>query len=66
MKHLSDHTRKCPICGKLFWPPDLDTYVFKRTQQRSIVYYCSWHCLREYEAHHVDGRKARHRKEDNE
>lgn len=51
-----DHKRICPICGKTHYPPDLDTYVYKRrdwhkrdAHEEAIFYFCSWSCMRKWD-----------------
>lgn len=39
--------RKCPVCGKEFIVPDLETWAYKRPEPGypPIRHYCSWGCL---------------------
>lgn len=50
------YLRQCPICGKIFavWVPEewaykRKIYGYKTGTPGKLVYYCSWHCLRETE-----------------
>lgn len=50
------YLRQCPICGKIFavWVPEgwaykRKIYGYKMGIPDKLVYYCSWHCLRETE-----------------
>lgn len=65
MKAINDHTRVCPVCGKIHYPPDLETYVFQRDikegKTTKRLYFCKWSCLQAWEA----GRK-KNRKEEEE
>ena len=45
MTNISYQDRKCPMCGKEFFVRDANDWVYKRNSQ----YFCSWHCLRNYE-----------------
>lgn len=53
MMNNVDHTRICPVCGKLHWPCDLDNYAFRKivkTKNGSeTLYFCKWSCLRKWE-----------------
>lgn len=40
-----EHYRQCYQCGKLFFVPDYETYVFRRDTK----YFCSWGCMRKYD-----------------
>ena len=37
--------RPCPVCGKKFYVPELQEWVYKR----SGIPLCSWTCLRKYD-----------------
>lgn len=47
--------RVCAVCGKVFWPPDPGSWVYKREKWNTkkfkyrTIYFCSWGCLRKYE-----------------
>ena len=48
MKAFDLYKRKCPVCGKKF--ESGRKYAYKREHRHNNFYYfCSWHCLREYE-----------------
>ena len=46
----------CPVCGKVFFVLELQKWVFQRTVRwnkrttEKTVYFCTWGCLRKYEA----------------
>ena len=44
--------KTCPICGKTFIP-HTEEWVYKRrvTHERTY-YFCSWHCLQDFEKNH--------------
>ena len=55
------YMRKCPICGKAFYCPCIDLWVYKeghrnkrtgRMNHHKIKAFCSWHCFREWEKKH--------------
>ena len=53
---LCGNERKCHICGRIFClTPD---WVYKKGQGDGIKLFCSWGCLRKYEARKV-GRGSR-------
>ena len=56
MMCINDHTRTCPVCGKLHYPPDLNSYAYKRVVKRGretlTLYFCKWSCLRKWEKEH--------------
>ena len=56
MMCTNDHTRVCPVCGTIHYPPDLTTYVYKRVfndgKQVLTLYFCKWSCLRKWEKDH--------------
>lgn len=48
MRAFDLYKRKCPVCGKRF--ESGKQYAYKREHRHNNFYYfCSWHCLREYE-----------------
>lgn len=36
----------CPICGKEFYTGQYIDYVYKRTIDGKILYFCGWNCMR--------------------
>ena len=36
MNGAVDHSRICPVCGTIHWPPDLNNYAFRRVVRRKI------------------------------
>ena len=47
--YLIEHD--CQQCGKQFIPTSM--WVYKRTKGNVIKYFCSWHCLKEWDEAHV-------------
>lgn len=44
------YTVKCKTCGKEIWTPRLTQWGYKKkTYSNMYHYFCSYHCLREYE-----------------
>ena len=48
--------RKCPVCGKMFWCPSLEDWVYKmgfhdrktgKISNKNVSVFCSYHCMRE-------------------
>lgn len=54
------HKRKCKQCGKPFESRMEYAYKMERRKGKKLYYYfCSWHCLRQYEnANAKGGRKG--------
>lgn len=49
---------KCPICGKLFCRTI--EWAYKKTDEHAqSTYFCSWKCLRAYEAEHGEKKRKR-------
>ena len=49
---LCGNERKCHICGRVFCiTPE---WVYRKGQGDGVKLFCSWHCLRKYEARKVD------------
>lgn len=49
-----DKTRKCPICGKEYYIPDVEVWVYKRHRSHTgDIYFCSYKCTRKYDALHT-------------
>lgn len=49
------YTKKCEICGKIFFAPSPSEYVYKRGYRPEkknifIKYFCSWSCMRIFDA----------------
>ena len=49
--------KECEICGKPIYPPDVQTWAFKRpkrgdTNHNAYMFFCSWGCTRKWEAQH--------------
>lgn len=44
---MSEHRRKCPVCGKLFWSSA--EWVYKKGYKNAQQIFCSWKCLRSEE-----------------
>lgn len=42
--------RKCPICGKVFFPAPM--HVYKRMFGGKTKWLCSYHCLLEWDKKH--------------
>ena len=40
--------KKCVRCGKILIARD-DDYAYKRNIDHKLQYFCSWHCLRDWE-----------------
>lgn len=47
----------CPVCGKRFRHSGSSWTYKRRTGSTSAIYFCSWTCVRAYDAN--DGRKAK-------
>ena len=43
----------CPTCGKEFYIPNLDEWVFKRHGKNNYRFFCKWSCLRKFDETHV-------------
>ena len=52
-------SRTCANCGKEFIIHSPEDYAYKRYQSRSMIAFCSWHCMRENERNR--GSKAQRR-----
>lgn len=59
----------CYECGKIFYPPVREEWVFKRYVPRAsrdsrdrTIYFCSWSCLRKYEREFVPPQSRQGRK----
>jgi len=46
MTDVSYQDRKCPQCGKEFFVRNALEWAYRRSNKL----YCSWHCVREYDA----------------
>ena len=60
--------KNCPTCGKEFFVPQLDDWVFKRYRRdktKELMYFCKWSCVRKWDAEHPD-RRGRPRKKHKE
>ena len=44
------HNRSCPECGKKFFCYGTDQWVYKRPHNGTELYFCTWGCLRHFEA----------------
>ena len=44
---MSEHKRKCPVCGKTFWSSA--EWVYKRNYGKNQRVYCSYKCKRSEE-----------------
>ena len=58
MSHLDRHEKICPFCGKVHYPPDLNTYVYqvKKKVDRNhskAMYFCKYSCKKAWEAEHA-------------
>ena len=42
--------KTCPMCGKEFLMKR--EYAYKREERGKMTFFCSWHCLREYDRKH--------------
>ena len=52
--------QKCPICGREFYPPDVEEWAYRTRQYSGAVrLYCSWHCLREEQRRNEKKKKPR-------
>ena len=49
--------RKCRVCGKHFIA--YADYVYKRNTKNTLYYFCSWHCMREYDSDHKSRKGGR-------
>lgn len=60
LKAFDLHKRKCAQCGKNFESRMEYAYKVERRKGKKLYYYfCSWHCLRQYEKNkQVNGRKV--------
>ena len=47
---LDGTERKCPICGKVFLAHE--EWAYKKTKDKHSNIFCSWGCLRKWEAQH--------------
>jgi hypothetical protein len=49
----------CPICGKRFYPPVLDDWVYKKTKSHDggYAYLCSWSCFNKFKGVKKSGRR---------
>lgn len=55
---------KCCECGKEFFIPVRADWAYKRLRKLSdatdeVRYFCSWHCLREYDKKREERRRKR-------
>ena len=58
--------RICETCKKRFFVTSLDDYAYTRYSgvrdahgKGLKVWFCSWHCLRQWDKSHDDGRKKK-------
>lgn len=52
--------KKCAQCGKEVNVLDEDAWVYKRNAKDGIHrFFCSWHCIREWDAEYEKKRKRR-------
>ena len=62
-RYFEAHERKCPQCGKIHYPIDLENYAYKRIRclkgTERLLYFCSWSCLRAYEKEQEEKKKAK-------
>lgn len=50
---LAPDEKRCPICRKVFIPPDCDEWVFKRRlSNKTTVYLCSYGCTNKWDQLH--------------
>lgn len=51
MMCINDHTRVCPVCGTIHYPPDLQNYAYKKVvkkgKQTITYYFCRYNCFRQ-------------------
>ena len=50
MSEFAYKEKECHMCGKKFIVQSPDQYVYKRLFGRNEKYFCSWGCLRKWEA----------------
>lgn len=56
--HIDYFERKCPVCGKTFYP--LPEHVYTRFRKGKWLKFCSWTCFRKDEKEHpVDDRRRK-------
>ena len=47
---IFDSTRICPVCGREFYTPDPETWVYKKSRgNKSRIYFCRYSCKKAYE-----------------
>lgn len=54
-KPMVFNAKECYRCGKEFICYDSDDWVFKRTYYGQRRYFCSWSCVKAFDAEHDDG-----------
>lgn len=55
------------MCGSKYLIPNSNTWAYKRNIKGKNIYMCRYSCLLEFDKKrggNIDGRKARHRRED--
>ena len=55
---LNGGERTCPVCGKTFWA--YAEHAYKRGSESCPVYFCTWKCLRAYDATHKEVSRRTH------
>lgn len=48
---MSEHKRRCPVCGKTFWASS--EWRYQKGYAKNQRIYCSWKCLRSEEREHM-------------
>ncbi len=61
---ISGVMKKCPICGREFFTPDVNTWAYKKYHAKlngsTISYFfCRWNCLRQWEKVHRPEKKPK-------
>lgn len=60
--------RTCPVCQKQFFVADLGGWAYKRYLSRTkknpnakneLTWFCTWSCLRKWDAEHEDKRRKK-------
>lgn len=49
---------KCSVCGRMFAPPDIGDWVYKRVYHGRLKYFCRYNCLRTWDNEHSGKEKT--------
>ena len=56
LKTIGLYKHRCRVCGKEF--ECRSSYAYKRGRNDNYIWFCSWHCIREYDKR-IEKKKAK-------